>query len=115
VQDDYLDAFGDPEKFGKQPGGDILVNKKTFLIIRALEVADKIKRKELLLQLQTNNEGKVEKVLQIFRDCKVDQWAQELKSKYLDAALQHLDETAVISTRKKPLEALAHFLIQREH
>jgi geranylgeranyl diphosphate synthase type II len=39
VQDDYLDAFGDPEKFGKQTGGDIMANKKTFLLIHALETA----------------------------------------------------------------------------
>ena len=39
VQDDYLDAFGDPEKFGKQVGGDIIANKKTFLLIHALETA----------------------------------------------------------------------------
>ena len=38
VQDDYLDAFGDPKKFGKQVGGDIIANKKTFLLIHALEV-----------------------------------------------------------------------------
>jgi geranylgeranyl diphosphate synthase type II len=39
VQDDYLDAFGDPAKFGKQMGGDILANKKTFLLIHTLETA----------------------------------------------------------------------------
>lgn len=115
VQDDYLDAFGDPEKFGKQPGGDILANKKTFLVIRALEVADDVTRKELLTLMQTERPDKVEKVLQIFRDCKVDQWAQELKHTYLNAALHRLDETAVISNRKQPLRDLAHFLIQREY
>jgi geranylgeranyl diphosphate synthase, type II len=115
VQDDYLDAFGDPEKFGKQPGGDILANKKTFLVIRALEVADDVTRKELLTLMQTERADKVERVLQIFQDCKVDQWAQELKQTYLNAALHHLEETAVISNRKQPLTDLAHFLIQREY
>jgi geranylgeranyl diphosphate synthase type II len=37
LKDDLLDVYGDPEKFGKQPGGDILANKKTYLLIRALE------------------------------------------------------------------------------
>ncbi|HKJ48841.1 MAG TPA: polyprenyl synthetase family protein, partial [Christiangramia sp.] len=41
LQDDYLDAFGDPETFGKQPGGDIIENKKTFLYLKTLELADK--------------------------------------------------------------------------
>jgi hypothetical protein len=45
VQDDYLDAFGDPQKFGKQVGGDILANKKTFLMIHALEVAEGSRKK----------------------------------------------------------------------
>src|SRR6185369_8176429 len=48
VQDDYLDAFGDPEKFGKQVGGDILSNKKTFLLIHAWETASGTQRKELM-------------------------------------------------------------------
>ncbi|MFT3701571.1 MAG: polyprenyl synthetase family protein [Agriterribacter sp.] len=115
VQDDYLDAFGDPEKFGKQPGGDIIANKKTFLVIRALEVADEIKKKELLSLMDTDVSDKVARVLELFRDCKVDAWAQELKSRYLDEALRHLEETAVISSRKKPLADLAQFIIQREH
>src|SRR6185295_12929377 len=47
VQDDYLDAFGDPEKFGKQVGGDIVAGKKTFLLIKTLEVATDVQRREM--------------------------------------------------------------------
>ena len=47
VQDDYLDAFGDPDKFGKQVGGDIISNKKTFLLIHAMETASAAQQKEL--------------------------------------------------------------------
>src|SRR5690242_6778367 len=47
IQDDYLDAFGDPAKVGKQPGGDIMANKKTFLMIKALETASGSRLKEL--------------------------------------------------------------------
>lgn len=115
LQDDYLDAFGEPEKFGKQPGGDILANKKTFLVIRALEVADAAQKAALLTHLSDNKPDKVERILQLFRDCKVDRWAQELKNKYLDTALFHLDEAAVTTTRKAPLRELAHFLIRREY
>lgn len=115
VQDDYLDAFGDPQKFGKQPGGDILANKKTFLLIRALEVASASQKKELLKLIAANASNKVEKILQLFIDCKVDSWSKELKDKYLDTALYHLDELAVTSARKQPLKDLAHFLIQREY
>lgn len=115
VQDDYLDAFGNPEKFGKQVGGDILANKKTFLLIHAMEVATAVQKDELNALMINNPADKVEKVLQIFKDCKVDAWADELKEKYLQSALTHLEDTAVLSSRKKPLIELAEYLIQREH
>ena len=115
VQDDYLDAFGDPEKFGKQVGGDILANKKTFLLIHALETANAEQLEELKQLIAGNPADKVEQVLRIFRDCKVDEWAIELKNKYLDEAFQHLDDIAVLSKRKQPLTDLARFLVQREH
>jgi geranylgeranyl diphosphate synthase type II len=115
VQDDYLDAFGDPEKFGKEVGGDIRQNKKTFLLLHALEVASNEQKKTLQHLIEQNPPDKVQQVLAIFKDCNVDEWAKELKEKYLQTALKHLDDIAVMSLRKKPLEELAEFLIQREH
>jgi geranylgeranyl diphosphate synthase type II len=112
VQDDYLDAFGDPEKFGKQVGGDILANKKTFLLIHALENTSR--KNELSELIVGNASNKVEKVLAIYRDCKADAWALELKNKYLEEALEHLDSIAVLSARKEPLKQLAHYLINRD-
>lgn len=115
IQDDYLDAFGDPEKFGKEPGGDIKQNKKTFLLIRALEVADEPQKQSLVALMNTNSHDKVERVLNIFKACNVDAWANELKQTYLNKALQHLEDIAVSSVRKKYLIELADFLIAREH
>lgn len=115
VQDDYLDAFGDPEKFGKAVGGDIRQNKKTFLLIHALETADAAQQVELQRLMKENPADKVERVLAIFRDCNVDAWARSLKQQYLDKALQNLDAIAVLSARKKPLTELADYMIQREH
>jgi len=114
VQDDYLDAYGDPQKFGKQVGGDILANKKTFLLIHALEVASNSQKEELKKLLGGNEPDKVNKVLQIFSDCKVDEWALQLKNKYLDEAFTHLDDIAVLSKRKEPLKELAQFLVKRD-
>jgi geranylgeranyl diphosphate synthase type II len=114
VQDDYLDAFGDPEKFGKQVGGDILANKKTFLMIHVMELANATQLSELDALMKNNPSNKVEKTLQIFKDCKVDAWAQELKDKYLQTALKHLEDTAVLNARKKPLMELAEYLISRD-
>lgn len=115
IQDDFLDAFGNPEKFGKKVGGDILANKKTFLLIEALSRAGNAQRKELELLLKSQPEDKVDRVLQIYRDTAVDKWAFDLKEKYLSLAIYHLDETAVVSSRKKPLQNLAGFLVQREY
>ncbi len=115
VQDDYLDAFGDPAKFGKQVGGDILSNKKTFLLIHALQTAKPAQKQELERLLKTDGEGKVEAVLNLFRECGVDEWAVQLKNRFLDEALLHLDDIAVLSARKEPLRELAYYLVQREH
>ena len=114
VQDDYLDAFGDPDKFGKQIGGDILSNKKTFLMIHAMEVASAAEKNELLKLMTDNPVDKVARVLTIFKECKVDEWAAALKEKYKQTALQHLEDTAVLSVRKKPLQELAAYLMERE-
>lgn len=114
VQDDYLDAFGDPEKFGKQVGGDIMSNKKTFLLIHALETAGKEGKKELTSLMESDRPDKVEKVLAFFRQCGIDAWARELKEKYIQEAIGHLDEIAVTSVRKKPLTDLMHYLVQRD-
>jgi geranylgeranyl diphosphate synthase type II len=115
VQDDYLDAFGDPQKFGKQIGGDILANKKTFLLIHAMETANTAQLDELKQWMAGNAENKVEQVVRLFRESRVDEWALELKNKYLDEALEHLEDIAVLSKRKQPLAELARFLVQREH
>lgn len=115
IQDDYLDAFGDPEKFGKQVGGDIIANKKTFLLIHTLDVAEEQLKKELEHLIQTNPADKVQKVLAIMKACNADAWAKELKEKYLITAMHHLEEIAVISKRKEPLKELAQFLVQRDH
>ena len=115
VQDDYLDAFGDPSKFGKQVGGDILANKKTFLMIHALEAGSASQVQELTDIMNSNPPDKVQRVLSIFRDCGVDKWAVDLKEKYINAAFQHLEDAAIVSVRKQPLHKLAQFLVQRDY
>ena len=115
IQDDYLDCYGDPAKFGKQPGGDIMSNKKTFLMIKALESANPAQLKELKRLMQENPEDKVARVLSVFDDCGVNKWAAGLKEKYIAEAFEHLEEMAVVMSRKEPLRELAHFLVQREH
>ncbi len=114
VQDDYLDCFGDPGKFGKQVGGDILANKKTFLLIHTWQVADAEQKKTLEQLIASNDPGKVDAMLHLYRTCKADEWANELKSIYYKKALQQLDEIAVLSGRKLPLQELAGYLMERD-
>ncbi len=115
IQDDYLDAFGVPEKFGKQVGGDIMANKKTFLLIHTLEAASAAQKKELHHLMTHNTTDKVAKMQQLFIDCNANEWVLKLKNKYLDEAIAHLEDIAVLSKRKAPLLELAHYLIKRDH
>ncbi len=114
IQDDYLDAFGDVSKFGKQIGGDILANKKTFLMIHAFESASDSQRNELTQLLNGNENNKVEKELNIFKACNVEYWAHTLKEKYFQIALKHLHDISVPVEQKTALENLAIYLLQRE-
>lgn len=114
VQDDYLDAFGNPEKFGKKRGGDIMANKKTFLWLKAMEAASVQQKNKLKELLFCNDENKIEEVLSIYKACNVDGWAKELKQKYYSIAMEHLEEVAVLSVRKKPLHQLAEYLMERD-
>jgi len=113
IQDDYLDAYGDAAIFGKEPGGDIKQNKKTFLLLHALSVADKEQSEALELLLKNDDAQKVDKVLAIFNECGVGAWAENLKAKYLQEAFDHLESIAVVSARKQPLIDLANYLMSR--
>jgi geranylgeranyl diphosphate synthase, type II len=115
IQDDYLDAFGDPQKFGKQPGGDIMANKKTFLFIKAMEMAKEPVRKEMHSLMKTNGPGKLSRMIGIFEEVGVNKEAGLLKEEYLEKALSHLESIAVLSIRKEPLKKLASFLIRRDY
>ena len=114
VQDDYLDAFGNPEKFGKKQGGDIMANKKTFLWLKDMEAASVQQKNKLKELLFSNDANKIEEVLAIYKSCNVDGWAKELKQKYYSVAMNHLEEIAVVSIRKKPLQELAEYLMERD-
>lgn len=115
VQDDYLDTFGDSGKFGKQIGQDIRANKKTFLMIRALDTCTPQQKQNLLDLFRQDGPGKVQQVMDIFKACGVDEWARSAKEDFMKKAFDHLEEVAVISKRKEPLKELAMQLLEREN
>jgi geranylgeranyl diphosphate synthase type II len=115
IQDDYLDCYGDASKFGKQVGGDIVAGKKTFLLIKTLEVASEAQRREIRRLEQAPPAEKVGGMLRIYQDCGVDRWVRELKEYYRQEAYRSLEEIAVLSRRKEPLLQLVDVLLTRDH
>src|ERR1700760_4079836 len=101
IQDDYLDCYGDASKFGKQVGGDIVAGKKTFLLIKTLEVANEEQRKEKKRLEKAPPEEKVPGMLHIYQACGVDSWVRELKEHYRQEAYRSLEDLAVLSKRKE--------------
>ena len=115
IQDDYLDCYGDATKFGKQVGGDIVAGKKTFLLIKALEVASEAQRREMKELERAPAAEKISGMLNLFHACGVDAWVRELKEQYRQAAYQSLEDIAVLSKRKESLKQLIDYLLQREY
>ena len=113
LQDDILDVYGDPEKFGKQVGGDIISNKKTFLHLTAKAL---VQPEELptLLGDHENTEIKVKAVTQLYNSYQVKEQANVEMEKYLDKAFQALDQIAVSEDRKNLLRQLAKQIMDRE-
>jgi geranylgeranyl diphosphate synthase type II len=114
VQDDWLDAFGDPSTFGKLKGGDITANKKTFLLVKALESASPERKQELTELLIYSGADKVERVTFIYQESGVGQAAQEAKNFYMEKAYSSLERISVPGERKKDLRELAAYLLERE-
>jgi geranylgeranyl diphosphate synthase type II len=114
LQDDLMDAFP-PEGFGKQVGGDIIENKKTFLLLKALELADGEQKAELerLLSEEKNNEQKVSGVLQIMRTLEIPRMTRELIDAYFEKAIQLAHELAE-STRFDELQAYLEVIAKRK-
>ena len=117
LQDDYLDAFGKPEKVGKQPGGDILQNKKTYLILKALEIADANDRgtlQQLMSSPPEDGSAKVKRVISIMQSLKIADRVEEAKQYYLEQARVKLDQVGGSGEAKAMLLELADRLANRE-
>ncbi len=117
LQDDVLDTYGDPVKFGKKTGGDIAQNKRTFLYLKALELASDTDRKALLNHYSNaakDNEKKIREVIGIFNKLDIKVLAENEKLRFQDAALGYLSSVNAPPKRKKILGDFAHSLLQRE-
>jgi len=118
LQDDILDVYGDPEKFGKQVGGDILADKKTFLLIKARELAKGESASELdkwLNKSDVPSENKVNAITTIYNTLGVRKLAEAEMENYVRKAIAALDKISVENPSKELLRAFAEQLLIREH
>lgn len=117
LKDDLLDAFADPQKFGKQVGGDIIANKKTHLLIKALEKATGKAKAELtqwLTARKFNRQAKVEAVKRIYTRLDIPQQTEKKVNQYFKRGFQNLEKLSVDSPMKKALRDYAEALIARQ-
>lgn len=117
LQDDYLDTFGDPEKVGKKPGGDIVQNKKTFLVLRALELAAPDQKEQLEDYMSNDRYSEAEKisgVIHLLEALDIPARTLTLKQSYQDLAFEHLAKVNATHLSTQILRDLSLDLIGRE-
>ncbi|MFV5694036.1 polyprenyl synthetase family protein [Flavobacterium sp. LB3P122] len=117
LQDDYLDAFGDPETFGKQVGGDIIENKKTYLYLKAVAFSAKEEKQQLMdwFSIQPeDNSDKINAVKEIFNSSGASKATQDAIQEYTFKAFQTLDKMNVSADKKAILRAFGENLMGRK-
>jgi geranylgeranyl diphosphate synthase type II len=117
IQDDYLDAFGDPKTFGKQVGGDIIENKKTYLYLKAFEHGNQ-KIEDELFQLfngaEVNPREKVERVKHLFETSGAVKETKTAISNYTAKAFDYLEDLSLNEVYKSALKQFGEQLMQRQ-
>lgn len=118
LMDDVLDLYGNPEKFGKQIGGDIIANKKTYLLLKAQELATGRTKKDLdfcLSSTSLKDEAKVEKIKHIFNELNIKKLAIDEMNLFYNTALLNLDSIDAPTEKKEVFENFAKTLMNREN
>ncbi len=116
LQDDFLDVYGDPKVFGKTIGGDILCNKKTFMLINAFNKADEAQRKELEKWVNAVNpdpQQKIAAVTTLYNNIGVDRLAEERIRYYFDESRKYLAAVQVPEESKQELKAYTDKMMKR--
>lgn len=118
LQDDYLDVYGDPKVFGKAIGGDIMSNKKTYMLINAFNRANAQQRAELerWVNAETfDREEKIAAVTKLYNEIGVDRLAQDKIAQYFGESRKYLDAVSVSDDRKVELAAYAQRMMKRKY
>ena len=117
IQDDLLDVYGDIKVFGKIMGGDIISNKKTFMLVKALEIASIEQAKQLHEQFSLKEfdpEIKVKKVVDLYDQLNIKNISERLATDYINTAFSLLEKIGVINERKAELVNIGNSLIGRD-
>jgi geranylgeranyl diphosphate synthase type II len=115
IQDDILDLYADPEKFGKMVGGDVAANKKTMLHLVAVADANQTQLEVLKqLQLETDVPLKIKRTRELFDHLNVREKCRERMEEFQSKAMQSLHDIEVDEDRKTGLIALSEFLLHRD-
>ena len=118
LQDDLLDVFADQEKFGKRIGGDIVSNKKTFLLLKALELSDDQTKNELLKWIDRKEfqpQEKIEAVKLIYSKLNIKEITEKGIDEFYQSALNVLQEIDLAKETKEELLLLANMIMNRDH
>ena len=116
IQDDLLDIYGDIKVFGKIPGGDIISNKKTFLLVKAFELASYDQHKKLQEQFalkEFDPETKVKTVIDLYDQLNIKAVSETLANDYINIAFSLLDKIGAVNERKNELAQITSSLIGR--
>jgi geranylgeranyl diphosphate synthase type II len=117
IQDDLLDIYGDAKVFGKIPGGDIVANKKTFLLVKALEIAsaEQLKRlQELFASGDSDTDTKVREVTDMYDQLNIKTLTESLANEHINIAFSELDRVSVGRERKEEIVKITISLIGRD-
>ena len=118
LQDDYLDVYGDSKVFGKEIGGDITSNKKTFMLINAFNHANAEQLEELKRWVGVSTfdrKEKVEAVTRLYNEIGIDKMAQERIAYYFEQSKKYLDAVGVSADRKEELRQYAQRMMKRQY
>lgn len=116
LQDDILDTFGEEGQTGKQVGGDILANKKTYLLLKAMSDANEEQKNKIrILFSETDSQKKIQEMKTMFDELDTYQKATSKMNDFHDRAIQNLDDLDIPEVRKEAMRSLADFLLQREY
>lgn len=118
LQDDLLDVFADPNKFGKKIGGDIVSNKKTFLLLKALELSDqqtKIQLQDWITRKEFIESEKIDAIKNTYKKLGIKEITEDCINRYYQQAIQICEKIALPIQTKTELINLAQMIMDRDH